>query len=312
MRKMLVLILGMVLILTSCSSSDLENYIEAVQKTSSINSGNKKIEFSVDMDFNLDNLTTNELKTVRYLEHMEFSTDITYDRNGASTQAISKTYTNAAGIGMDCIVYVNGDSVCMYIPSLGGYVDLTSEEYEDWVTTSKDFSSVFQPVLDKFLDLISDEDVMKENRTYITTDDGQIKTTVYSINIDNEQLQKLMDELVIQIDSLDISLETLLEKYLEDNALDEINLTSEMKIWQELFSMESFSYTTYVDFDGRVVQQDLDLALVINNDEANNGPVRIKVSAVITNSGLGQKQQIEFPEITQDMYLEEGLEDLWN
>ncbi|HKL79022.1 MAG TPA: hypothetical protein VJ888_01155 [Mobilitalea sp.] len=312
MRKILVLILGMILILTSCSSSDLDNYIEAVRKTSSINSGNKKIEFSVDMDFNLDNLTANELKTVRYLEHMEFSTDIIYDRNSASPQAISKTYTNVAGIGMDCIVYVNGDSVCMYIPALGGYIDLTSEEYEDWVTTSKDFSTVFQPVLDKFLELISDEDVMKENRTYITTDDGQIKTTVYSVNVNSEQLQKLMDELVVQIDSLDISIETLLNKNLANNALEGIDLTREMRIWQDLFSMESFSYTTYVDFDGRVVQQDLDLTLVINNDDTTKGPVRIEVSAVITNSGLGQKQQIDFPEITQDMYLEEGLEDIWN
>ncbi len=42
------------------------------------------------------------------------------------------------------------------------------------------------------------------------------------------------------------------------------------------------------------------------------GSVRIKMSGKITLSGLGEGQDITIPEVTPDMYIEEGWEELWN
>lgn len=210
----------------------------------------------------------------------------------------------------------------------GGYVDL--EQYQDKTVQDDDLESKsdsddgqeglldeykntgdeFQPIADKFMELLTDKDVMKGERTYITTEDGQIKTTIYTVNLDETQLKELFNEAIYILAIQEISLGTLGNQGITDK--DKEDLFAEIEKLTEELTLENFSSTAYVDFDGRLVKQDVELELAINNGGQPGTLNWVKVAVNITNSGLGEKQDMEFPEVTEDMLLEEGWEKSWN
>jgi hypothetical protein len=307
MRKLVTLLFCIALCFTGCSADALSGYIKALKKTGSIPNGSLKFEATVDMDFNLNNLTANEIKSVKNLEHMEFSTETNYDCSNDDCKIIAQSYGNVGGVGVDSTLYIDGEEVNLHVPILGGYMDLSQADYQSEYEASEKFPQVFESVMNKFMDLLTQKDIMKGKRTYITTEDGQIKTTVYTVHLTEEQLKQLFEEAIRMIEQEDIDFEKI-----TNIDMDDIDIPKEMNKWKDSFTLSDFSSTAYVDFDGRLVKQDMTADIAVKEEGASKGPVRIQVSAEITFSGLGEKQDLEYPEISQDMYLEEGWEKFGN
>jgi hypothetical protein len=251
--------------------------------------------------FSLDQLTVDEIKSVENLEHMDFTTSVTYDKTERKT--IAQNYGNIGGVGIDSTLYVDKSNVDLYLPILNGYYNLNNSEKQSEYEASAKFAKIFDPILTKFVDLLTKEDIMKGKRTYITTADGQIKTTVYTVTMNENQLKQLMEEFIQLIEKEDIDFGQIL-----DIDMGDIDVPKEMSKWIDSFTLTSFSSTAYVDFDGRLVKQELTAELAFREDGSSKGPDKLKVSEMITFSGLGEKQDMEFPEITQDMYLEKSEE----
>ncbi len=307
MKRLLCLLFTMAVLLSGCSQDSLTGYTEALHKTGSISRGRLLVENVVDMDFNLDNLSVEEIKGVRYLEHMDFNCDITYDNSRNQKESIAKAYGNVGGLGIDGTVYTKGERVDLYLPMLGGYLDLSKPELENKLATVDAFTKLFEPVMNKFLELLTTKDIMKGKRTYITTGDGQIKTTVYTVQINEEQMLLLVDEVARIMETEKINVGDLIGMDIEIE-----DVTEAMAHWKEQFILSAFSSTAYVDFDGRLVMQDYELDLNFKDADTTKGPVRIRISGKVTFSGLGEAQVIDIPEVTPDMYIEEGWEELWN
>ena len=307
MKRLLFLLLASALFLSGCSGDALTGYTKAAQKTGSIPNGKFQIKTSVDMDFNLDNLTVEEIKDIKYLEHMDFNCEVTYADNKDHKKALAQCYGNVGGLGIDAEIYVNGDHVDLYLPMLGGYLNLTDAAYQEKLNASEKFGELFEPMIDKFLELLTTKDIMKGKRTYITTEDGQIKTTVYTIQMNEEQILSLVDETARIMESENINVCELFGMDIEIN-----EVTEAMQNWKKYFILSGFSSTAYVDFDGRLVMQDYELDITFKNADTTKGPVRIQMSGKITFSGLGEAQEIELPVVTPEMYIEEGWEELWN
>lgn len=307
MKRLLCLLIISVILLAGCSRDALTGYTEALHKTGSIPRGRLKVETVVDMDFNLDNLTVEEINAVRYLEHMDYICEITYDDSKDPKEALAKAYGNVGGLGMDGTVYIKGDRVDLYLPMLGGYLDLSKPELKEKLVAGEDFTKLFRPVINKFLELLSAKDIIKGKRTYITTGDGQIKTTVYTVQMNEEQLLSLVEEVARIMETENINVGDLIGVNIE---IDDV--TEAMRDWKEHFSLSGFTSTAYVDFDGRLVMQDFELDISLKDANTTKGPVRIRTSGKVTFSGLGEAQRIDIPEVTPDMYLEEGWEELWN
>ena len=325
MRKMIVILLCMVFAMAGCSKDALTGYLSALEETSNIPSGKKQVEVSINMDFNKVNMSAEDLDKIKYLEHMDFTLEVTHDVVDYDEKAIIKGYADIGGLGIDATLYADGENTYLYIPMLGGYVDL--EQYQDTTVPNDDLGiktdsddgqegqwedyidqgEEFQPIIDKFTELLTDKDVMKGERTYITTEDGQIKTTIYTVNLNETQLKELLREAVYTLTTQEISNSIpIISKE------DKTDFLSEIDKMTEEFTLENFSSTAYVDFDGRLVRQDMELEIAIKNDGESGSLNRINVTVNITNSGLGEKQDMEFPEVTEDMLLEEGWEKSWN
>lgn len=315
----------MVFAMAGCSKDALTGYLSALEETSNIPSGKKQVEVSINMDFNKVNMSAEDLDKIKYLEHMDFTLEVTHDVVDYDEKAIIKGYADIGGLGIDATLYADGENTYLYIPMLGGYVDL--EQYQDTTVPNDDLGiktdsddgqegqwedyidqgEEFQPIIDKFTELLTDKDVMKGERTYITTEDGQIKTTIYTVNLNETQLKELLREAVYTLTTQEISNSIpIISKE------DKTDFLSEIDKMTEEFTLENFSSTAYVDFDGRLVRQDMELEIAIKNDGESGSLNRINVTVNITNSGLGEKQDMEFPEVTEDMLLEEGWEKSWN
>ncbi len=301
MKKLIIILLSLALCLTGCSTDALSGYIKAFRKTKSISSGRLQLEASVDMDFQLDQLTAEQQGTVQNLEHMDFASEVTYDFREEADRMIAKSYGNFGGMGIDSTFYLEGDKMNLYLPMLGGYLDLPEAEDQDENEVFRDFSKLSEPVLAKFLELLTAEDIMKGKRTYITTKDGQIKTTVYTVNMSEEQLKQLMEETIriIEEDNIDLG-----KMFGIDT--DQTDIPKELRKWKDRFALSGFTSTAYVDFDGRLVKQDLTAELTFKKEQSSMAPIGLRISGIITFSGLGEKQAMDFPEVTEDMYLEDG------
>lgn len=307
MKRLLVLLLLTVFCLSGCSGDALTGYTEALKKTGSIRGGKLQVDTAVDMEFNLDNLTVEEIKDIKYLEHMDFSCEVTYDDSEDNKKAMSRCYGNIGGLGIDAKVYVNGEQVNLYLPMLGGYLNLTDAAYQDKLKASEKIGELFEPLINKFLELLTTKDIIKGKRTYITTEDGQIKTTVYTVQVNEDQMLGLIEETTRIMESEKINIGEFLGMDIEIKDVIEA-----MQDWKEYFILSGFTSTAYVDFDGRLVMQDYTMEMTFKDAATTKGPVRIKISGKVTYSGLGEAQEIEVPKVTPDMYVEEGWEDLWN
>lgn len=299
MKKLLTIILSLILILslTGCSKEALAGYTDALELTNSIESGKKNIDFTMDMDFNIENLNADQVQEIKKLEHIKFSLEILYDKT-ADNKMIAKLNFGVAGMSIDATIYREGDKVYMYVPVLGGYVDLSAYAASDKKADLEQGSQILKLFSDKWKDLLTQEDVMKNNNTYIQTDDGQIKTKVYSVNMNDTQIKELMK--AVSPDLIDFLISN--GQISSSDNLNKDQLISKINKVLESITIDNFSTVANVDFDGRLVKQDTQIKLGFP-DAKQAQPESISIGLTITNSGLGEKQDMEFPKIADNEWL---------
>lgn len=92
--------------LTACNTDNLAEYKKALEKTEQITKGQFSAELSMEMDYNTDGLTSEEMKNLSYFKNMEGSFNAVHDDE--AEKAIFRNYMSFGGLGFDfiCILTV--------------------------------------------------------------------------------------------------------------------------------------------------------------------------------------------------------------
>ncbi|HQO72940.1 MAG TPA: hypothetical protein PLJ53_09375, partial [Sedimentibacter sp.] len=140
-----------------------------------------------------------------------------------------------------------------------------------------------------------------------TTPDGEVKTTEYTIKLSDEQIKTLLKD-TAQILSKDESLKSFFEKNININigkTEDELEKKSFEEILDDIisgaenFQVENFSYRAYVDIDGYIVNEIIDIS-VKTRDSEKEGIIGINYNLDIKTWDINKEQKFEFPALTDE------------
>ena len=305
-RKISLILVLLVILLTACNTNNLAEYKKAAEKTEQIIRGQTTGEFSLITEFNREGLTAEEIRELNYIKDMSGSFSVVYDYDDEEKYII-RNYFNFGGLGYDFEVYINGEEMFMKLPVVGKYMkidDMSSfneEMYqpEDEII-SEDTISQFSK---KWFSLMNEEDVFKGKDIIVTTPDGEVKTKEYVIKLNDEQIKTLLKDSV-EILYRDNDLKKLYEENirtmaepLEDKTFEEILL--DIKNNTDKYVVENFTFTAYVDMDGYIVNQIIEVFLKAK--DVNKGGVEsFSYSLDIKNWDINKKQSFDFPVLTDE------------
>jgi len=321
MKRKIVFIAAFLLILmmfiTACNTNNLVEYKKASEKTDQIVKGQTAGEFITTTEINQDGLTAEEIKELNYIKDMNGSFSVVFDDK--EEKSIIRCYMNFGGLGYDFEVYINGEEVSVKLPVIGKYLRIDEEmvsegeEYYDSENqiiseeTGKEFAK-------RWLSLMNDEDVFKGKNIVLTTPDGEVKTTEYTIKLSDDQIKTLLRDSA-EILSNDESLKSFYEKNISsnikkiENDLEQKTNGSEQKTFKEFlndivnsaekFKVENFSYTALVDIDGYIVNEIIDISIKAIDAE-KEGIISANYRLDIKTWDINKDQKFEFPVLTDE------------
>lgn len=314
MKKIVFLLMSIMLSLTACAKDDLASYKEAIEKTESIERGRMNLSIKTDLEFNTEGLSETEIRDLSYFDQMEFALDIQYDESDEKDKAIVKSYYNFGGMGFDMSFYFDGEQGYMKMPIIEKYISFSDLDFEEQQNKFDEdsYSRLVEPLVNKWNELLQQENVFKGKKTYVLTNEGQIKTTTYSIEASEEQLKALGDEVIRVIKEEEI-IETFIKQGMKNNDFAELDgidtqeIIEQMEAYVGRMALESFSGMAYVDFDGRVIKEVYE-AKIIWIDTKKGEPTSVKIYFESKYSDLGKEQIFDYPTIQEDEWIK--LEDL--
>lgn len=316
MKKLLIVLsaimLAISLSLAGCIPDSLGEYKKAAEKTDQIKKGRTSGEFLMEMTFNTDGMTEEHIKELNYFKNMKGSFDVAYDDD--AQKGIFRNYLNLGGLGFDFDLFFNGEEAYMKLPVIGKYIRL--DELQAQVPQDKELepvsSETVKAISEKWLGMLKKEDVFQGKNIVLTTPDGEVKTTEYTITLKNDQIKGLATyslDLLSKDEKLRENFEELVRKnseHMKDSSVEK--LISDIKESLGSYTVEDFSYTAYVDIDGYIVNEMLKVALKTNCDEECKVK-EINYSLDIKNWDINREQQFEFPELNDNNTLDKGMMD---
>ena len=330
-------LLILVMLLTSCNTTNLAEYKKASDKTEQIIRGQTAGEYTMTTEINPDGLTAEQIKELNYIKDMDGSFSVVFDDEKEKT--IIRNYMNFGGLGYDFEVYINGEELSIKLPVVGKYLRIDEEmisEGEEYYDEGNQIISEesMNEIIKKWLSIMNEDDVFKGKNIVLTTPDGEVKTTEYTIKLSDEQIKTLLKEsahILSKDENLrlfyennistnigkmeDESEEKTFEQFLDDIASNSasIKIQEELELKNktfeeflddiledlEKFKVENFSYTAHVDIDGYIVNEIIDISLKVIDAE-KEGIIGINYYLDIKTWDINKEQKFEFPTLTDE------------
>lgn len=301
-------LLVLLLIVTACNSSSLAEYKKASEKTEEMIKGQTAGEFTLITEINPQGLTAEEIRELNYIKDMEGSFSVVFDNEEG--KAIIRNYLNFGGLGYDFEVYVNGQEISLKLPVVGKYLKINEEmlaegrEYSKNQIISEETKKEF---IKRWLNLMNEEDVFKGKNMVLTTPDGEVKSTEYTIKLKDEQVKTLLKD-AAQILSRDESLKSFFDKNIRVN-MGKTEEELKTKTFEEVldhilksteeFKVDNFTYKASVDIDGYIVNEIIDISLK-TIDAEKEGITGIRYHLDIKTWDINKDQKFEFPALTDE------------
>jgi len=296
MKKMFIVSIIMLSLLTGCSGTAFEAYSTAVNNTEGAMYGKSKTDFQMEMDFNLEGLTRDEIRKVEPWKHFSYESTMTYNRELA--QELVELYVKAYNLGIEGRIYKNKDRTILVSPILPKVVLLDGLDELMPDTSGGIDRGISEDSLEKlnklWMKLLNNENRTSIGNIIISTPGGEIKSKEYIMNLGTEELRPVLKE------SMDILLQDDFIKRLgQENEHVNLMVIKDIDNIIDDIQVDSFSHRAFIDRDGFVAEETIEMDLdftKLNNFMIN----KISINISIQNWDLGRKVEIAFPEINED------------
>lgn len=314
MRRIVLLfiILTLILALAGCGQNPLEKYKEAVERTGNINKGQVSFEVALDSEFNTEGLTNEEIREINYIKSIESNITVKYDEE--KKKSIVMVYSNFGGMGFDSEIYQDDDKIFMKMPIEGKYIDLSSMlnmiDMESNIGSGGESLNSFisedsiQAIKDKWINLLNDDDVVAGKSSLLNTEDGEVKATLFTISLTDEQIKTLFKD-VIYILKSDSSFTNMISQSIKnsDQTITVQEIIQEIMDQVNEIEVNDFKYEFYIDIDSYIVESNLEASINYTNSEV--GPLKSQhINFKTQNWDIEKEQEFEFPQLTDENTLE--------
>lgn len=245
-------ILGLLILtiwmITGCQAeTDLETYLLAVEKTEYAVQGKSESRMIIENEFDIEGIDDQTRKSLAAFERMEWNTYLRFDE----TRLQNDFYMNFGGIGFDASYYKDGDLEFMKLPLVNKYMKLDASGMESaW---DPELLAIFEPVGEEWMRMLTEENVFQGKRHVLTTEDGDVKVTRFTIELTEGQISQMVE---VAARVLEENEKQILESGILGQETDEEGhelLTAFAK--QVRFAQfDEFVYTADIDIDGYLIQ----------------------------------------------------------
>lgn len=306
MKKIILILLAAMLVLSlvACNTDNLAQYKKAFEKTEQITKGQLSADFSMVMDYDTTGLTAEEIRDLNYFKDMKGSFNSVFDDD--VEKVILRNYMNFGGLGYDFDMYINGEEFFMKLPVIGKYIKISeiqnAIEQEDYKFDQTILSEEsMKAITDKWVGLMKEDNVFKGKDIILTTPDGEVKTTEYTITLTDEQIKLFVSESV-DIAEKDVNLKQYYDKFLKVKINDEdLSFEDMIKFFKdniENYNVENFKYTALVDIDGYIVNENILFSIKSTNTDLMLKGMDYNLD--IKTWDINKEQSFDFPVLTKD------------
>lgn len=296
--KIVAAILIMMMLAAGCSTDALLDYNNAVNKTEEITRGKMSLSIKVSNDFSTEGLSEEAIANLKNFERLEMGMISTFDNNQA--KSINDVYVNFGGMGIDSMVYSNDGIAYIRLPMINEYIRVEMDELD--MPSSMDVTgteSLVKRVTKEWTDLLETENVVKGEKSIMTTEDGEVKVTKFTVSPTEDQLRLLLKKIIAILRSEKEALEKFVQFSATDGSLDYDTLIRSIE--QEIEDMEkiTFNNLAYIDIDGYIVKESIEI--YFENYDPKPGQV-IKRTVVISQENWDNEmeQNIVIPDVSPD------------
>lgn len=309
MKKTILILMIFALVISTigCTQSDLENYKAAMDKTENMIKGSSVMEIETSTNYNLDGLDEELIKMLKNFEETKIIVKSYFDKDIKRSK--DEGYLVLGELGYDFNVY--GVDEKYYIEPL--FFNLKDKKYielniEEMISENQKSEDLFKAFANKWSEIINEENVMKGDKVLITTDDGEVKSSEFTIDLNDEQLKELLLFFIQKFEENDEYMNLLEEGIYYSN---EEQLTDEEKkemyatVFEELKSFiknakdMNLFYKAYIDIDGYVVQEDIKFSF--ENESASSGALEnIEFKMVNQYTNIEKEQDLGFDDPTPE------------
>lgn len=308
MKRVILIMIILLLMMTimGCTQNDLEDYKSAMNKTENMERGKVEVDIKCITNYNTEELDDETLAILDKFDEFSFTTIGRFDKK--QKKSIDESYVVLGDLGYDFNVYGIDDK--HYLELL--FVNINDKKFievsENEVEFEEDIpEDVFKAFAEKWNEILMEENVSKGEKALITTDDGEVKSREFTIDLKDEQLKELLSYFIDLIkDNEDF------KKFFENMVYysNEEELTDEQKIeiYNEIISAInelllntnelSLFYKAYIDIDGYVVKEDIRFNL--RNKEVKSGELEaIDFEIINKYTNIEEEQELDFELPTQ-------------
>ncbi|TCT13105.1 hypothetical protein EDC18_10968 [Natranaerovirga pectinivora] len=260
MKKVLLSVLIILVVLTGCNSKGYETYQNAMDRYGTINEGREKINVYIDLQFNTENLSEEEVQELMIFDRMDMELDLTYNGD----QAIAKNYIYFGGMGMESNFYMIDEDMYMEIPMFNYVVKIEEDDNKNVVVIDME-SDALSKIRNIWVNVLKDEDVVIGENTILSTNQGNVKASRYMVNVSEEQLKILFDEV------LEVIVEELVRFALQNKLLEDRNFNFsivEMRDFINRIQLKGFKGEVYIDYDGYPIYQSYEIDIAFKDSQS--------------------------------------------
>ena len=299
------LMMVLLAVLAGCGNTGLADYKRAAEKTDDITKGQNSAEFSLALDFNTEGLSRETINELNYYTNLSGSFRSAFDRS--REEGIYRSYLNLGGLGFDFEIYHNGDEMFAKLPIVGKYMSMDNLAREADQTAEGRSQIISDDTLEalsaEWVGMLKKEDVFKGKDMVLTTPDGEVRTTIYTITLNDSQV-KAFEEKAVSILSGDENLRSYLKSVIEKKEGKPATFDFDKfigKIIEQVRkdTVESFQYTAYVDIDGYIVNETIEVRIRREAPEKGE-PESISFHLDMKNWDINKDQKLEFPVLTEE------------
>ncbi|MFZ7119980.1 MAG: hypothetical protein ACOWWH_03395 [Eubacteriaceae bacterium] len=283
--NMAVFILLLSLLLAACNTQKpLSYYQKSVEKTEEIEKGKMSLDITVLNDFKTDNLTKEEILKISSYSKLELNLVSQYDY--VQNCLIGYGYFNSNNVGYDFEIYDKDDNIYLKLPMLENYYQVDSDDFEQ----NEEQEDFVKTITENWTEMLQQEDVVKGEDSILNTEDGQVKIVKYTITPSSEEMKQFITESFIIAVRENYE---LIKEYVKDIEID----MEQLKIFDDIKNIE-YIETAYIDIDGYMVQNDIDINMQFSGEHAPINDIQIKI--IMNNWNIEKEQSFDFPNIDSD------------
>lgn len=311
MKRVLLFLLSVVFLisLAACKNNDFDAYIKAVNKTNEIKRGQQSKDLKMNMDFDMEGLSDEEIKKLSYFKSFNSKFNITFDND--LNKSIGRNYFNFGGLGFDMTFYRNGEKSFIKMPILGKYL-LLDESLIDTYLKDEEIDKeekkcisekTIKELGEKWIDTIKRDDVFAGKDSVMSTPEGEVKVTEYTIKLTDEQFKKLLTEsgdILLKDEKLKETIDEYVRRIREEESDFNFNdAISNFKEGIEESEFENLSYIAFIDIDGYIVKEIIEFSIRFRGQkyEGMNG---FEYYLETNSWDIEKDQKFEFPELTKE------------